>query len=535
MKLFYPLTISMVALLVSGEAAWSPPVTLYSDQTVSAPVVGVDSGGNALFIVSANNGSYFEETGQFKKGVVSNLNDYQQIAGSSFQANQNIAVSGDGSALLAWVETDALSSNFLRAALFLNNSWQPPTSLSSTSTTLVDSSTNPGLNISASKEALAVWISLGTVGGMTQVEWNLYKNGAWTNPGTYIIQNSNFLNDLKLSGNSTGQAFAIWVDETPSVLQGALFNGTSWDLNPSIATDVLVGCLPPIDVAMNENGEALLVWANSSGGVSALTYKGGIYSAEDFPAPNSTSTVTGISAAFTDDGQGVAVWTSVDITGTIYMVSGNRYIEGVWSDPILLDAVMNGSGNTLTPNVKMDRYGNALAVWNKADGLGNSGIYYAISNRSSNATSGSNVWTDLASPISIDPTSISPNLSMNAEGLATVVWSISDSGPETSQASYLASPLFTPQPPQNFTGTQSKNKLPWQIEFVNILNWQASPSQDVVSYTLFLNDTELATIRATSPLTYHDRDRKKDVGSTYQLVTTSKSGLQSPPITLFVP
>lgn len=538
MKLFKCLSLSffVFAFAVDMYADWSPPINLYSSQTISAPVVGVDSSKNATFIVSANDGSsYFEKTGQLINGVVSNLNSYSQIPGDTFQSNQNIAVSPPGNAVVAWLEADSGGNNFIRSALFLNNVWQNPTSLSDAST-LVDSSTNPGLNISSANEALVVWISLSTLSGTQQVEWNLYANGVWTNPGTPIIQNNDFLNDLKLSGNANGQAFALWVDESPSVLQGAVFDGATWILNPSIATDVFVGCLPPIDVSMNVTGDALLVWANTQGGVSALTYTNGIYGIEQFPAPNSTSSITGVATAFSDNGDGVVVWTAVDTTGTLYTVSANRYRDGAWSNIVtVLDSATGGATNTSTPNVKIDRFGNALAVWNRVDSVGNSQIYYAISDASSNEAAGTNVWSNLASQISTDSTSVSPNLSMNSSGVATVVWSISDSGPQTAQASYLATPLFAPQPAQTFQGAQHKNRLPWQIEFVNILKWNESPSPDVAFYSLFRNGVQIATINHTAPLRYDDRDRKKGVGTTYELVTTNTSGLQSAPLTVFIP
>jgi hypothetical protein len=449
------------------------------------------------------------------------------LGGDRYQSTPSIAVSGNGNGVTAWYEGDPSSNGFIRAGLLLDDIWQTPISLSSTTTTHVI--TNPYVTMSSSDDALAVWIATNTAGTEYMVEWNLYTSGAWTNPASPIFQTSDFLGTIAASGNAAGQAFALWVDQTPFTLQGAVYDGVSWTVNSLIATDVFDTCTPPIDVSMNAQGDCLLLWANQSGGVSAIAYTGGVYASELFPGPNSTSTITAVSTALSDNGNGIALWASVDTTGTINSIYASFYSNGAWSSPALLDSVTGGASSTFFPNAGTDRNGNALAVWQKTLANGHSGIYYAISD------SGSGTWTDLATLISSDPTSAAPYLSMNTSGNATVVWSITDSGPQTAQASYLLSSPFMPTPPINFAGSQSQNRLPWQTEFVNILHWEPSPTTGVASYTLYRNGLQIATISASSPLSYQDRDRIKGTVDTYQLTALNATGSASPPITITVP
>jgi hypothetical protein len=114
-------------------------------------------------------------------------------------------------------------------------------------------------------------------------------------------------------------------------------------------------------------------------------------------------------------GNATVVWLEgCELDGTLCSVYANRYIQGAgWETPTLIET---GPANAYGPQVAMDGSGNAIAVWYQGFGVGG---YSVWANRFATGTGwemptliGSSVWASLAPP----------KLAMDRNGNAIAVW-----------------------------------------------------------------------------------------------------------------
>lgn len=132
----------------------------------------------------------------------------------------------------------------------------------------------------------------------------------------------------------------------------------------------------------------------------------------------------GVDLAFSENGNGIAVWAQSD--GTRYNIWANNYSkDGGWEEAQLIE-VGDGTAGALTrtpndesrtgrPDIAVDDSGNAIAVWSQQDdGVWN--VYYNFYDKN-------NGW-GAASLIEEDEVgeAIVPEVAMNANGDAVVVW-----------------------------------------------------------------------------------------------------------------
>jgi YVTN family beta-propeller protein len=88
--------------------------------------------------------------------------------------------------------------------------------------------------------------------------------------------------------------------------------------------------------------------------------------------------------------------------------------------------------------------------------------------------------------------------------------------------------MVNPSPPRNFRGYQAVNKFLNHTVIVNILTWEASLTEGVLSYRIYRNAqlTDLvAEIPAAQPLIFEDCNRKKNRAYTYYIVAISPDGI----------
>lgn len=169
-----------------------------------------------------------------------------------------------------------------------------------------------------------------------------------------------------------------------------------------------------VRVAMNKNGDAVLVWEQFDG-QSSDVWTSHWSPSEDWSEPVLLETQPGDAAhpqvAIDDAGNALAVWSQHD--GVRRVIMASRFVpdEG-WSAPGPID--QSGDDDADQVRLVMDRMGNAFAVWRQA--LGDEDRLWA------NRFSPRHQW---AAPVRIDGdanASAEPRVAIDGRGRAFVIW-----------------------------------------------------------------------------------------------------------------
>ncbi len=173
---------------------------------------------------------------------------------------------------------------------------------------------------------------------------------------------------LKLSEmNSNGELLAIWTTGSDhSVLRGARFtlSGGGWQAPSTLNTGLSGWVYGRADLALSENGDALVVWAQQA---NVLHYNRYDAAAAAWSGPrvlaNTKTTAPRPSVAIDDNGNALAAWRGPDAAfADFYGVWASRYdaTAGSWTTEKRLDREPGFLG---IPVTLMNGKGNGLVMW----------------------------------------------------------------------------------------------------------------------------------------------------------------------------
>ena len=225
------------------------------------------------------------------------------------------------------------------------------------------SAESPQVALDAAGNALVVWYRWsGQVSVVQAAEhraggtWGAPRNLSPPGSAAYYPQ---------LAVNAAGDAVAVWVGSSETganvVQAAARSGGGAWGR----AEDLAAGNDPR--VALAPDGTAVAVWERFDGATSvvqaAIRPPGWPWSApRDLSAPGAYAAYQQV--ALDHHGNAVAVWRRFD--GANWIVQAAAYPSGGgWSAPQSLSAP---GQDAEAPQVALDRYGNAIAVWRRFDG-----------------------------------------------------------------------------------------------------------------------------------------------------------------------
>lgn len=233
----------------------------------------------------------------------------------------------------------------------------------------------------------------------------------------------------QIAVNDSGEAVIAWVQSDGSVLQvfRSQYRNGSWkdpsDLSENISPDGQQ--VSDVRTAINNRGEALIVWSQSDGAHSQLfrsEYRNGSWTDPTSPSDNFTPdgfNVLDFQVAMSDNGDAVIVWRQ--IKGTQYQIYRSEYRNGAWIDPLDTSANINPEVvDANDPQVAMDKEGNAVIVWyqfeNEIDAIRQ---VYRSEYRNG-------AWIDPSGPLdNISPdgqNAFDAKVSMGDNGEAVIVW-----------------------------------------------------------------------------------------------------------------
>jgi hypothetical protein len=228
----------------------------------------------------------------------------------------------------------------------------------------------PQVAVDGSGDAMAVWAQ--DDGARNNIVANRYAAGSGWGTATLIeTDNAGDAHDPEVAVDGSGNAAAVWFQSDGTrwnIWANRYTAGSGWETATLIETDDTGNAAYP-QVAFDRSGNAVAVWHQFDGtrnNVWANRYvTGSGWGTAALIETDNAGDAYRPQVAFDGSGNAVAVWQQAD--GTRFNIVANRYVAGSgWGSATLIET--DDAGSAENPQVAVDRSGNALAVWQQSDG-----------------------------------------------------------------------------------------------------------------------------------------------------------------------
>jgi len=201
-----------------------------------------------------------------------------------------------------------------------------------------------------------------------------------------LTENGPYVFDITLEKAST---YAVTIQARPSNQNCSVINATGTVVDTDIANaDVICAdkawthptntadAINPegsaafnVQVAMSDNGDAVVVWPQNNGThlqIFVSEYRNGVWThprdLNDNISPDGFD-ARRVHVAMGDDGQTIVAWSQM--TAASWQIFFSQYLNGAWTHPSGIDDFISPAtgGDATWPKVAMDGMGNALIVW----------------------------------------------------------------------------------------------------------------------------------------------------------------------------
>jgi hypothetical protein len=289
--------------------------------------------------------------------------------------------------------------------------WGIPTALSSAGR----DAQAPRIAVDARGDAVAVWASVGISGWTVQASYR--PAGASWQPATVLDspQAGTAAPDVVI--DRTGVATAVWTATTGvgwRVNAATRQTDGTWTKEVTISEEDPSGSLAP-QLALEGTGDVTAVWSRAEGSntlleLSTRSAASGNWSAAQELFPTAPDAIAP-QIATNRRGDGVIVWTSASKSGLSVMVSVRRPRKA-WGAPVSL--VSSGSG-PVAPQVALDAQGAALVVW--AHSMGGPSRVQAAG-----LPAGGVVWSKPRTLSGAGSDALTPQVALDPDGDGAVAW-----------------------------------------------------------------------------------------------------------------
>ena len=252
-----------------------------------------------------------------------------------------IAMDAAGNAIVVWAQFDGMFTHIYKAQ-YRNNTWTYPADVNDHISVHTAGANYPQVAMGDNGDAIIVWEQ--SDGFNTQIFKSEYRNGTWTHPTSQtdnISPDNENANSANVVMSSNGDAIITWTQSNgglPQVFKSEYRNG-GWvhpaNLSDNISINSQIASNPV--VAISDVGSALIVWQQFTGvGVHLFKseYRNGAW---HHPASlNEHFTPDGGNAynpqvAMSSNGDAVISWTQFD--GVATQIFNSRRHNGVWNHP----------------------------------------------------------------------------------------------------------------------------------------------------------------------------------------------------------
>lgn len=324
-----------------------------------------------------------------------------------------VAIDSQGDAATAWLNRYGFNWDVEASTRAASGEWQQPTVIS----TPGDIGFHPEVAMDAHGDAVAVWRD----GETDQVEAATHRTGGeWQIPVAISAPGDNEKSTVAL--NSNGEAVVVWERQEGNhyFIQAAYGSAETgvWGEPVDLSASGQAAGNP--QVVVDSYGEATVVWQSYGEGDYYIQSATGSVARGTWSEPVDLSIAGQVAAnpqvAVNHAGEAVAVWEWGGIELTPYTVQGAvRSADGRWGTPVELSA--GGVDDADLPSVAVDEQGDAVAVW-EVGGHGSSGgtVQSAV------WTAATEVWQSPADLSAPGGNAGSPQVAADPQGAVIVVW-----------------------------------------------------------------------------------------------------------------
>ena len=285
-----------------------------------------------------------------------------QITANGF--SPQIAIDTNGNAMAVWKSWNGGTYDIeAKRYVVATSAWE-------TAQLIIDSAAgnadSPQVAFDASGNAMAVWSQWGT---SYDIWANRYVAGTGWAGATRIEANDREAMSPRIASDAAGNVMAVWTqpdDTNPDLYSNSVysnrFTAGNWGAAALVKSGVPFAWESAI--AMNSNGDAVVVWEEDDGqdgtSIWARNYDvAGVGGTAIRIDDQTTISAQSPQIAIDASGNAMAVWKQ---SGSIL---ANRYVAGTgWGIPTDIDTTVT-SGGSNQPQIAVDGTGNAIAVWQR--------------------------------------------------------------------------------------------------------------------------------------------------------------------------
>ncbi len=336
--------------------------------------IAMDANGNAIAMWTQQNGTQLDAwTNRYTVGVGWGTEAPLKM-GDGFNYGYNQAMSANGDAIVVWVKSVGTQNSLWASRYAAGVGWETAVPIASDNAI----PSYPQIAMDANGNAIAVWTQwgMGILPGdpnlMNYLMANRYTAGVGWGTATSISGTSLLNSMVRIAMNAGGDAIIAWGtcnDNSSSCtisVQPYVTGGNSWS-----SAGGNVPNLYSLDIAMDANGNAIVIWAQCiDADCNQHSLWAHRYLADTGPLIEPDQPIgTEAKYQFPDiamdaDGNAIVVWTQGDSTPSNILAS--RYLAGTgWETAA---PIGTNDANNSDPQIAMDASGNAVIVWTQRDG-----------------------------------------------------------------------------------------------------------------------------------------------------------------------
>jgi hypothetical protein len=324
-----------------------------------------------------------------------------------------VAFDHDGNAIAVWLLSDGATGHVFASRYTVSGKhWDAPFQLEASVGT---GGSAPQVAVDALGNAIAVWSQ------SDGVQARRYSDGNWSAIKP-LQATAGSGSDPQIAFDANGNAIAAWSqrDGAQNHVWASRYSKSSDQWDTAVPLESNSGDATVPQIAVDANGDALVVWRQSTGGphtdiwANRYTMAGPPHWMGAQPIENNAGSASAPQVAM-GGGTGRAVWFEFDTDAGRNRVWSSRYTASTdqWDQ---IAPIESNTGNASSPQLALDASGNAVAVWHQFDGQ--------RSNIWSNRYVASTASWEGAVLIDGDNTgdAFSPSIAMDANGNALAVW-----------------------------------------------------------------------------------------------------------------
>lgn len=360
--------------------------------------------------------------------------DYFSFNTQGYQYSQvQVAMNDSGDAIIAWQQRDGTTWRVYKSE-YRNRIWTHPTSTADAISLGGASYPDAHTAIDNSGRAVVVWIQ--SDGAKDQVYKSEYRNGVWTHPTStadHISPSGQHAQQPNVAMDNNGNAIIVWAqnDGTTGATYYQIFKSefrnTIWSHPSSLADNISPNGQDATNpaVAMDDNGNTVISWLQSDGANEQIfksEYRNNTWVHPSSLADNISldgQPVTYPAVAMDNRGNAMIIWTSGPWPGTLFK---SEYRNGLWTHPTSTADHVDSFGQTVSEELKlaMDNNGNAIIVSRQTETVSPYTDYIFKSEYRNGLWTHPTSTSDHISP-SGQKTEI-PAVAMDDNGNAIIVW-----------------------------------------------------------------------------------------------------------------